>query len=62
MGGPKAQKLPPPIEAPTVDEAQVATQDADRLRKRKGRSANILTGAGGDTALTTGNTKLLGGA
>lgn len=66
MGGllskPKTKELPPPIEPPTVDEAAQARDQADNLRKRKGRAANILTGAEGDTGTkTTGSTKLLAG-
>jgi len=59
---PKTKELPPPVEPPTVDEAAQARDQADNLRKRKGRSANILTGNDGDIEKPkTGNTKLLAG-
>lgn len=61
---PKVPKTPPPpkpVQAPTVDEAKIASEAGDRLRRRRGRAANILTGSDGDTSSpTTGSTALLG--
>ena len=49
--------VPPPV--PTVDEAAQRQQSADRIRKRKGRAATVLTSDQG-TSATTGAPTLLG--
>jgi hypothetical protein len=66
MGGifktPKPPKAPEPVKAPTVDEAEKNTQEMDRLRRRRGRRANILTSPEGDTTNpNTGSGGILGG-
>lgn len=66
MGG--KQKTPdlPPLTtapgAPTEDDARKSAEQADMLRRRKGRAATILTSQTGDTSTTNVGTKtLLGG-
>lgn len=50
MKTPKAPKMPapPPLPPPppTIDEAARASEDADKLRRRKGRLATIFAGQG----------------
>lgn len=69
MGGlfggsaPKPPKPPePPPPPPTVDEARQSAENEQRLRRRKGRAANILTGKDGvSEEPTVGTHALLGG-
>ena len=55
--------LPTPSAAPavpTIDAAAQQQADADRLRRRQGRAATMLTGAAGDATGTTARKVLLG--
>lgn len=45
---------------PTIDAARQQLVDSDRLRRRTGRGATMLTGAAGDTGGATGSKMLLG--
>ncbi len=56
---PNTPKVPKPILPPTIDEAQMRQIEMDRLRRRRGRAATILSG-GADSG-TVGVNKLLGG-
>lgn len=57
--------IPQPIAqpgAPTIDDARLAAEKSDMLRRRRGRAATILTGTTGDTsAVNVGTKTLLGG-
>lgn len=53
-------KTPPAAMPPTIDEAKANVDLLDRLRKRRGRRASILTGALGDPAITSDVKRLLG--
>lgn len=55
---PKPQELP---KTPTVDEAQRNRIEADRLRKRRGRAATILSTNESQTTGSVGTAALLGG-
>lgn len=55
---PKPQEIPKP---PTIDEAQRARIEADRLRKRRGRAATILSTNESQSTGSVGVAKLLGG-
>lgn len=61
---PDVPKLPTPAAPPpppTVEDAGVkAEQDADALKKRRGRAATILTGQDGASAPNVGTKSLLG--
>lgn len=48
-----------PAGTPTEDEARQATDQANALRKRRGRASTILTGSQGDTSTTNVGTKTL---
>lgn len=51
-----------PAGTPTVDEARMSAEQADLLRRRRGRAATVLTGSSGDTSTVNVGTKtLLGG-
>lgn len=51
-----------PAGTPTVDDARQAAEQADLLRRRRGRAATVLTGSSGDTSTVNVGTKtLLGG-
>lgn len=50
---------PAPV-TPTIDTAQQAQVDSDRMRRRTGRAATMLTGAAGDTGGATAKKILLG--
>jgi hypothetical protein len=56
---PNTPKPPKAILPPTIDEAQMRQIEMDRLRRRRGRAATILSG-GNDNA-NVGTNKLLGG-
>ncbi len=70
MGGlfskPKAQKPPPPAllpAPPVVEDAEVVAQnEADQLRRRRGRASTLLTNGdeGLDAANVTAAAKVLG--
>ena len=47
---PDTPKLPAPVPTPTRDDARDATATEDRLRKRRGGAADILTGSSGAEA------------
>jgi hypothetical protein len=51
MSSPKVPKAtpppPPPPPPPTIDEAARASEEADKLRRRKGRLATIFAGKRG---------------
>lgn len=45
---------PPPPPPPTIDEAAMRSEEADKLRRRRGRLASIFAGnAGGPTPTAT---------
>jgi hypothetical protein len=50
---------PPPLAPPTIDQAQLNVDDADRLRKRRGRAADLLAPVD-NAALPMGAKALLG--
>jgi len=53
--------IPEPPAAPTVDEARQSQDITDRMRKRRGRAASVLTGPKGDPAApATAAKQLLG--
>ena len=61
MKAPKIPKAPappaPPPPPPTIDEAARASEEADKLRRRKGRLATLFAGAtGGGTKPLIGKT------
>lgn len=64
MGGlfkpkmPKVEQAPPP---PTVDEAQVRRNEVDRMRRRRGRAATILSDQASQATGGVGVNRLLGG-
>lgn len=53
-------KPPAPLPTVTRDDAIVAAQSADELRRRKGAAADIVTGTGGAEAAPTGGKLTLG--
>lgn len=55
---PKTPKAPTPSKPVTMDEARDAASAEDELRRRKGGGADMLTGARGAEAGTTGKVKL----
>jgi hypothetical protein len=61
---PKAPQTPPPPEpvpVPTVDEAAQSSEASDKVRRRKGMAATVLTqGAELAPAQTSAGAKLLG--
>lgn len=57
---PPMPKLPDPPLVPTVDEAAKAVEESDRLKKRKGRAATILTGKKGAATPKGATAELLG--
>lgn len=62
---PKVPKAPPvvaPPPVPTVDDAAKNTQEADLLRRRRGRAASMVNGASGDASTPSVGTKMLLGA
>lgn len=55
-------KIPKPPPVPTIDETRQNQDILDRIRRRRGRAATILTGPQGDTSTPlTATKKLLGG-
>lgn len=59
---PPMPKPPAPPSVPMIDNARQRMQDSDVLGKRRGRSADVMTGAGGDlTKAPIGTRELLGG-
>lgn len=56
----KPPALPAPLPTPTRDDARALAQDVDKLRKRRGGAADIVTGASGlePAAGATGKTTL----
>jgi hypothetical protein len=70
MGSPSPPPIPPipplppppaPLPAPTIDTAKQQQIQNDQNVARRGRAADLLTGAGGDSSMNTGTKKLLGG-
>ncbi|MBP6748417.1 MAG: hypothetical protein KA144_02155 [Xanthomonadaceae bacterium] len=57
-----AQRTPEPAPPPpTIDQAQVNADQADRLRRRRGRLATIFAGkSGGGSAPTAGTNTMTG--
>lgn len=62
---PKTPKPPEPVKTPTKDDARIAVEQKDRVRRRKGRVSTILsTGRKSRTArayMDEENKTLLGG-
>lgn len=57
----KTPKIPKPPAVPTRDVAAEQQDITDRMRKRRGSAAAILTGAQGDTAPVPTAAKILTG-
>ncbi len=54
-------KMPEVPQAPVIDDARAARDDADRRLRRKGRAATVFTSRQGDQApLQLGTKQLLG--
>lgn len=63
FGKPSAPKAPPPpkpVPVPTVDEAANAADAADKLRRRRGAAANVLTSGNETGPAVSSGAKLLG--
>lgn len=64
MKSPKIPKQPtpppPPPPPPTIDEAARSSEEADRLRRRKGRLATIFAGQKGGGAAPVSTSTLTG--
>lgn len=61
-GGSSELKTFTPAGTPTVDEARMSAEQADLLRRRRGRASTVLTSQSGDTSTVNVGTKtLLGG-
>lgn len=52
-------KIPDPPPVPTIDEARQQQEMNDRMRRRRGRAANQLTGPQGDRSTPSVSAKKL---
>ena len=43
FSSPKTPKIPEPVPPPTIDQASVNSEQADRLRQRRGRLSTLLS-------------------
>lgn len=48
-----------PVAAPTTDDARQAAEQANIMRRRRGRASTLLTGRSGDTSAVNVGTKTL---
>lgn len=62
FSSPKTPQIPAPAAPPTIDQAAVAADEADRLRARKGRSSTLLSPNYDDTSSAKVNQKTLLGS
>lgn len=60
FSSPKIPEMPTPPPVPTVDDAREGQQAKDKLRRRRGMAATILTSNEGVKGMTSGNS-VLGG-
>lgn len=58
---PDPPKIEPPLPVPTIDDAGKARELQDRLRRRRGRAASVLTGSSGSGLPPTSAAATLGG-
>lgn len=60
FSSPKAPNIPAPVPPPTIDQASVNAEQADRLRQRKGRLSTLLTPDQPETGANVAAKSLLG--